>query len=193
VTQQTFNDTTVVREFDRLHRIHGKSYVYCKDKLKAEYSYTQDTLNGWTTHWNDESITQTLYIKNVYASQITTYIMSGATTHYNYTEGKLHGLTTIRSSNDGIEWITYHQDKQHGKQYEWLPDGSLKSIHNYKNGSMCGLQRRFHANGRKYQEYHVSHTDSVLYNVVANGSFREWPDTGQLTISKCYDMGKEVN
>lgn len=177
---------------DRLGGKHGPSYKYYGDNLLAEYNYIQGELDGWITErFHNKMEEQQLYSEGEFIGQITTY-STGTIIIYCYNHSNLYAMNKSYGS-DEIVWIQYRSNSLHGKAYKWYVNGAFKAIHNYKNGAEFGLQMKFHENGRKHQEYHVSPTDSKVYNIIVNGPFREWDESGKLIIDKWYVQGHVVN
>ena len=74
---------------------------------------------------------------------------NGFTFHYNYKDGKKHGIQKgFYPNGKPYTEVNYKDGKQHGKEYKWYENGQLEMDYNYREGVWCcGEQKSWWENG----------------------------------------------
>ncbi len=105
---------------------------------------------------------------------------------YHYVDGKLDGPYYEISERGQIDkLINYKEDKLHGQSITYR-FGRFQEIYNYKMGSLDGMHKIYHGNGKVQKEVEYR-------NGAQHGIFRYYDEEGNVTLDYKYENGEKVS
>ena len=96
------------------------------------------------------------------------------------------GATLDPNEGEGLRWEWYYKDGKHpdGVSKGWYPNGVLKHIWNWKNGTQNGLYTNWYENEQKKKE-------GIYKNGKREGLWIVWWENGQKMEEGTYKDGKK--
>jgi len=105
---------------------------------------------------------------------------------FHYLDGKLDGAYYEISERGQIDkLINYKEDQLHGQSITYR-FGRFQEINNYKMGSLDGMHKVFHGNGKVQKEVEYK-------NGAQDGIFRYYDEEGNITLDYVYKNGEKVS
>lgn len=166
--------------------LDGVQKVY-QDGSRTEIPYAGGVRNGVEKTWypGGQIAVEAPWINGNQDGAVTFYFENGSIMSSSpYYQGKQEGVkktwydTGVLQSDE-----TYRNDMRNGKSEFWTPESGPDMEFNYSDDKMDGVQIWFHSDGSKAREI-------VMSMGIPHGDWKEWDETGKLTVDEYYEMGE---